>query len=166
MYDNPPVEANAKARVLHSEMPLVSFCFRAIRRLKNACERAKRALSSTTQTTIEVDSLYEGIDFAASITRARFEELCMDLFQKCMDPVEKVLRDSKIDKGAVDEVVLVGQRAHPPPLEANLNDGVRFLLLAAPCSLPWDEFFSLQMRSTVLNGSGERSTFASLSFVS
>jgi heat shock protein 1/8 len=92
----------------------VSFCFRAIRRLKNACERAKRALSSTTQTTTEVDSLYEGIEFAASITRARFEELCMDLFQKCMDPVEKVLRDSKIDKGAVDEVVLVGEPAHAP----------------------------------------------------
>ena len=82
---------------------------RAIRRLKNACERAKRALSSTTQTTIEVDSLYEGIDFAAVITRARFEELCMDLFQRCMDPVEKVLRDAKLDKGRVDEVVLVGE---------------------------------------------------------
>lgn len=82
---------------------------RAIRRLKNACERAKRALSATTQTTIEVDSLYEGIDFAAVITRARFEELCMDLFQRCMDPVEKVLRDAKLDKGKVDEVVLVGE---------------------------------------------------------
>lgn len=69
---------------------------RALRRLRTACERAKRTLSSTTQTTIEVDSLYEGIDFYATITRARFEELCMDLFLKCMDPVEKVLRMQKL----------------------------------------------------------------------
>ncbi|KAL7237502.1 hypothetical protein ACSBR2_003743 [Camellia fascicularis] len=68
---------------------------RALRRLRIACERAKRALSSTTQTTIEIDSLYEGIDFYATITRARLEELCMDLFLKCMQPVEKCLRDSK-----------------------------------------------------------------------
>ena len=65
---------------------------RAVRRLQTAAERAKRALSSATQTSIEIDSLYEGIDFYATITRARFEELCMDLFRKCMDPVEKVLR--------------------------------------------------------------------------
>ncbi|KAL0428077.1 UNVERIFIED_CONTAM: Heat shock protein [Sesamum latifolium] len=70
---------------------------RALRRLRTACERAKRTLSSTSQTTIEVDSLFEGIDFYATITRARFEELCMDLFLKCMDPVEKCLRDSKIE---------------------------------------------------------------------
>ncbi|KAG5227816.1 heat shock protein [Salix suchowensis] len=79
---------------------------RALRRLRTACERAKRTLSSTTQTTIEIDSLYEGIDFYATITRARFEELNMDLFRKCMEPVEKCLRDSKIDKSQVHEVVL------------------------------------------------------------
>merc|ERR1712134_195502 len=69
---------------------------RALRRLRTACERAKRTLSSTAQTSIEIDSLHEGTDFNTSITRARFEELNMDLFRKCMDPVEKVLRDSKI----------------------------------------------------------------------
>ena len=62
---------------------------RALRRLRTACERAKRTLSSTAQTSIEIDSLYEGVDFYSSITRARFEELCMDMFRKCMDPVEK-----------------------------------------------------------------------------
>ncbi|RYR76861.1 hypothetical protein Ahy_A01g001390 isoform A [Arachis hypogaea] len=81
---------------------------RALRRLRTACERAKRTLSSTAQTTIEIDSLYEGIDFYATITRARFEELNMDLFRKCMEPVEKCLRDAKIDKSQVHEVVLVG----------------------------------------------------------
>ena len=81
---------------------------KALRRLRSACERAKRTLSSTAQTSIEIDSLFEGVDFYTSITRARFEELCMDLFRKCMDPVEKTLRDAKMDKSQVHEVVLVG----------------------------------------------------------
>ncbi|XP_022845127.1 heat shock 70 kDa protein-like [Olea europaea var. sylvestris] len=95
---------------------------RALRRLRTACERAKRTLSSTTQTTIEVDSLYEGIDFYATITRARFEELCMDLFLKCMEPVEKCLRDAKIDKSQVHEVVLVGGSTRIPKVQQLLQD--------------------------------------------
>ena len=67
---------------------------RAVRRLQTAAERAKRTLSSSTQTSIEIDSLYKGIDFYMTITRARFEELNMDLFRRCMEPVEKVLRVS------------------------------------------------------------------------
>ena len=69
---------------------------RAVRRLLTASERAKRSLSSATQASIEIDSLFEGTDFYSTITRARFEELCMDLFRKCMDPVERVLRVSHI----------------------------------------------------------------------
>lgn len=65
---------------------------RAVRRLRTSCERAKRTLSSSAQTSIEIDSLYEGVDFYSSITRARFEELNMDLFRRCMEPVEKVLK--------------------------------------------------------------------------
>jgi len=65
---------------------------RAVRRLLTASERAKRSLSSATQASIEIDSLFEGTDFYSTITRARFEELCMDLFRKCMDPVERCLR--------------------------------------------------------------------------
>lgn len=95
---------------------------RALRRLRTACERAKRTLSSTTQTTIEIDSLYEGIDFYATITRARFEELCMDLFLKCMEPVEKCLRDAKIDKSQVDEVVLVGGSTRISKIQQLLQD--------------------------------------------
>ena len=67
---------------------------RAVRRLRTACERAKRTLSVSAQTTIEIDSLFEGIDFYSSITRARFEELNMDLFRKCMEPVERVMKAS------------------------------------------------------------------------
>lgn len=95
---------------------------RALRRLRTACERAKRALSSTAQTAIEIDSLYEGLDFYTTITRARFEELNMDLFKKCMDPVEKVLRDAKTDKSKIDEVVLVGGSTRIPKIQQMLSD--------------------------------------------
>lgn len=71
---------------------------RALRRLRTACERAKRTLSSSAQTSIEIDSLFEGVDFYTSITRARFEELCQDLFRSTMEPVERVLRDAKIGR--------------------------------------------------------------------
>jgi len=95
---------------------------RALRRLRTACERAKRTLSSTAQTTIEIDSLFEGIDFYSTITRARFEELNMDMFRKCMDPVEKCLRDAKMDKSAVHEVVLVGGSTRIPKVQQLLQD--------------------------------------------
>jgi len=95
---------------------------RALRRLRTACERAKCTLSSSAQTSIELDSLYEGIDFYSTITRARFEELCMDLFRKCMDPVEKCLKDSKTDKAGVDDVVLVGGSTRIPKVQQLLQD--------------------------------------------
>jgi L1 cell adhesion molecule like protein len=95
---------------------------RALRRLRTACERAKRALSSAAQTTVEIDSLYEGIDFYTTITRARFEELCGDLFRSCLSPVEKVLQDSKLDKSSVHEVVLVGGSTRIPKVQTLVSD--------------------------------------------
>ncbi|PKI74702.1 hypothetical protein CRG98_005029 [Punica granatum] len=95
---------------------------RALRRLRTACERAKRTLSSTAQTTIEIDSLYEGVDFYSTITRARFEELNMDLFRKCMEPVEKCLRDAKMDKSTIHDVVLVGGSTRIPKVQQLLQD--------------------------------------------
>jgi L1 cell adhesion molecule like protein len=95
---------------------------RALRRLRTACERAKRALSSAAQTTVEIDSLYEGIDFYTSITRARFEELCGDLFRACMSPVEKVMQDAKLDKSSVHEVVLVGGSTRIPKVQQLVSD--------------------------------------------
>jgi len=95
---------------------------RALRRLRTSCERAKRTLSSTAQTSIEIDSLYEGIDFYSSITRARFEELNMDMFRKCMDPVEKTLKDSKMDKATIHEIVLVGGSTRIPKIQTLLSD--------------------------------------------
>ncbi|KAJ2913740.1 hypothetical protein MD484_g6671, partial [Candolleomyces efflorescens] len=95
---------------------------RAVRRLRTACERAKRTLSSATQTSIEIDSLFEGIDFYTSLTRARFEELCQDLFRSTLEPVEKVLRDSKIDKANVHEIVLVGGSTRIPRIVKLVSD--------------------------------------------
>ncbi|KAI0221095.1 Hsp70 chaperone [Massospora cicadina] len=100
----------------------ISSNARAMRRLRTACERAKRTLSSAAQTTLEIDSLFEGIDFYTSLTRARFEELCQDLFRSTLDPVEKVLRDSKIDKSSVDEIVLVGGSTRIPKVQKLVSD--------------------------------------------
>ena len=95
---------------------------RAMRRLRTACERAKRTLSSSAQTTIEIDSLFEGIDYYTSVTRARFEELCQDLFRSTLDPVEKVLKDAKLDKSSVDEIVLVGGSTRIPKVQKLVSD--------------------------------------------
>jgi len=95
---------------------------RALRRLRTACERAKRTLSSSSQASVEIDSLYEGIDFYTSITRARFEELCSDLFRGTLEPVEKALRDSKMDKGQIQDVVLVGGSTRIPRIQKLLQD--------------------------------------------
>ncbi|POR32297.1 Heat shock 70 kDa protein [Tolypocladium paradoxum] len=95
---------------------------RALRRLRTACERAKRTLSSSAQTSIEIDSLFEGIDFYTSITRARFEELCQDLFRSTIQPVDRVLTDAKIDKSLVHEIVLVGGSTRIPRIQKLITD--------------------------------------------
>merc|ERR1711863_233383 len=95
---------------------------RALRRLRTACERAKRTLSASAQASIEIDSLFEGIDFYTSITRARFEELNADLFRGTMDPVEKSLRDAKMDKSDIHEIVLVGGSTRIPKVQKLLQD--------------------------------------------
>ena len=95
---------------------------RAIRRLQTACEQAKKTLSSSTVATIEIDALFEGIDFTTSITRARFEDICSDLFKKTFEPVQKVLMDAKVSKSNVDEIVLVGGSTRIPKIQAQLSE--------------------------------------------
>ena len=95
---------------------------RALRRLRSACERAKRTLSSVTQTTVEVDSLYQGTDFSANITRARFEEINATAFKSTIDPVDKVLKDSKIPAAKVDDIVLVGGSTRIPKIQALVSE--------------------------------------------
>ncbi len=94
---------------------------RASRRLRTACEKAKRTLSSSATASIEVESIHEGIDFFTSITRAKFEMLCMSLFQKCIEPVSKVLRDSGVSKNQVDDIVLVGGSTRIPKIQELLS---------------------------------------------
>ncbi|KAJ1443170.1 Heat shock protein 70 family [Sesbania bispinosa] len=95
---------------------------RALRRLRTACERAKRTLSFAVDTTIEVDALFESIDFCSSITRARFEELNMDLFRKCMETVERCINDSKMDKNNIHDVVFVGGSSRIPKVQQLIQD--------------------------------------------
>lgn len=95
---------------------------RAMSRLKTGCENLKKTLSSSTQAMIELDSLFEGIDYTSSITRARFEELCGDLFRKTFEPVEQVIRDSKISKSQIHEIVLVGGSTRIPKIQTQLTD--------------------------------------------
>jgi L1 cell adhesion molecule like protein len=95
---------------------------RALRRLRTACERAKRTLSNGTQTTVEIDSLFDGEDFNANITRARFEDINSKAFNGTIQPVEQVLKDSGIDKSKVDEIVLVGGSTRIPRIQKLLSD--------------------------------------------
>ena len=95
---------------------------RSLRRLRTACERAKRTLSASAQASIEIDSLFDGIDFYTSITRARFEELCSDLFKGTLEPVEKAMRDAKLDKSSISDIVLVGGSTRIPKVQKLLQD--------------------------------------------
>lgn len=90
---------------------------RAVRRLQTTCERAKRTLSASNTAAIEVEALYEGIDFFTTLTRAKFEDLCMDIFRKTIDPVDRVLKDAKMSKSEIDEVVLVGGSTRIPRVQ-------------------------------------------------
>ena len=95
---------------------------RALRRLRTQCEKAKRILSSSAQTSIEVDSLAESEDYSVTITRAKFEELCLSQFKETIPPVEKVLKDSGISKNKIHEVVLVGGSTRIPKVAELLKD--------------------------------------------
>ncbi|KAM1708265.1 hypothetical protein TB1_001331 [Malus domestica] len=100
----------------------VSGNSRALRRLRNACEKAKRRLSFTSATDIEIDCLYEGTDFYTTITRAKFEQLNMDFFNKCMEPVEKCLKDANMEVSSVHDVVLAGGSSRIPKVQQLLQD--------------------------------------------
>jgi len=95
---------------------------KSMRRLQTACENAKKTLSSSTSASIEIDSLYEGIDYSGIITRARFEDICSDLFRKTFDPVEKVLSDAKMSKSMIHEIVLVGGSTRIPKIQTQLSE--------------------------------------------
>ena len=95
---------------------------KALKRLRTACEKAKRTLSSGNSTSIEIDSLYDGIDFSSKLSRAKFESICDNLFKKCLEPVKKVLTDSGLSKSQIHDIVLVGGSTRIPKIQSLLSD--------------------------------------------
>jgi len=131
---------------------------RSLRRLRTACERAKRTLSSSTKATVDIDSLYEGCDFLSTINRARFEDLCRDYFQNTLDPVEKVLKDAKMSKSEVHEVVLVGGSTRIPKIQEMIKN---YFNGKEPCkSINPDEAvaYGAAVQAAILGGTGNDAT--------
>ncbi len=131
---------------------------RALRRLRTAAERAKRTLSSSTEASIEIDALYEGIDFYTKISRARFEELCADLFRSTLEPVEKALADAKLDKRSIHDVVLVGGSTRIPKIQSMLQNffcGKQLNLSINP-----DEAvaYGAAVQAAILTGEGDKNS--------
>ncbi|XP_015117241.1 heat shock protein 70 B2 [Diachasma alloeum] len=131
---------------------------RALRRLRTAAERAKRTLSSSTEASLEIDALYEGIDFYTKISRARFEELCSDLFRATLEPVEKALNDAKMDKKTVNDIVLVGGSTRIPKIQSLLQgffNGKQLNLSINP-----DEAvaYGAAVQAAILTGAGNTSS--------
>ena len=115
-FDSALVEHCVKEFARKNQNTTIRENQRALRRLRTACERAKRTLSSATQASIEIDSLCDGIDFSVTITRAKFEALCDDIFKRCIAPLEQVLRDAKMSKSDVSEIIMVGGSSRIPKI--------------------------------------------------
>jgi len=135
---------------------------RALRRLRTACERAKRTLSSSAQAYIEIDSLFDGIDFNSTITRARFEDMCGDYFRKTVEPVERVLRDSKISKRQVNEIVLVGGSTRIPKVQQMLSDFFNGKDLYKSINPDEAVAFGATVQAAILSGSDKSSRLQDL----
>lgn len=131
---------------------------RSMKRLKTACERAKRTLSSSATTSVELDSLFEGIDFNSTITRARYEELCSDIFKRVLDPVEKVLRDAKMDKSQIHDIVLVGGSTRIPKIQQLLQDYFNGKELCKAINPDEAVAYGAAVQAAILTGQGNETT--------
>jgi len=131
---------------------------RALRRLRTACEKAKRILSSAHQAPISCDHLAEGEDYNANISRAKFEELCMDLFRKCMPPVENVLKDSQIGKGQVHEIVMVGGSTRIPKIQSMISDFFNGKNLCKQINPDEAVAYGAAVQAAILTGQGNEKT--------
>ncbi len=130
---------------------------KSIRRLKTACERAKRNLSSSAQSNIELDSLYNGNDFCLSISRAKFENMCESLFRSTLDTVEKVLRDAQISKNQVDEIVLVGGSTRIPKVQKMLSEYFNGKELCKSINPDEAVAYGAAVQAAILNGDSDES---------
>lgn len=131
---------------------------RSVKRLKVACERAKRTLSSTTTANLEIDSLYDGKDFYSSITRARFEEVCSDIFARTMAPVDQVLQDAKVSKSEIDEVILVGGTTRIPKVQQLLSDYFNGKDLNRSLNPDEAVAYGAAVQAAILTGAGDEKT--------
>jgi len=127
---------------------------RALRRLRTQCEKAKRILSSAHQAEIECETLADGEDYSTSISRAKFEELCIDLFRQCMPPVEQVLKDSDMSKSQVHEVVLVGGSTRIPKVQTLLSDFFNGKTLNRSINPDEAVAYGAAVQAAILNGEG------------
>jgi heat shock 70kDa protein 1/2/6/8 len=131
---------------------------RALRRLRTACEKAKRTLSSSTNASIEIDSLYEGNDFYTSLTRAKFESLCDDLFKNCLKPVEKVILDSKMDKSTIHQIVMVGGSTRIPKIQNMISEYFNGKELCKSINPDEAVAYGAAVQASILNGDSSEET--------
>ena len=128
---------------------------RAMRRLRTACERAKRTLSTSTTASIELDGIIEGEDFYSTLTRARFESLCDSLFRQCLDPVDRVLRDAKLAKGDIGDIVLVGGSTRIPKIQTMLSNYFNGKSLCKSVNPDEAVAYGAAVQAAILDGGGE-----------
>jgi heat shock protein 1/8 len=135
---------------------------RSMRRLRTACERAKRTLSSSTNAQIEIDSLFEGVDFNSTITRARFEDINMDYFKKCMEPVEKVMKDAGFSKSQISDIVLVGGSTRIPKIQQMLSEYFGGKQLCKTINPDEAVAYGATVQSAILSGHNDSETLNEL----
>lgn len=131
---------------------------RSLRRLRTACERAKRTLSSSTNASIELDSIMDGIDFYTSISRAKFESICDDLFKSCISPIDKLLNDAKLSKGDINEVVMVGGSTRIPAIQKMLSNYFHGKELNKSVNPDEAVAYGAAIQAAVLTGNGDEKT--------
>ena len=131
---------------------------RAMRRLRTACERSKRILSSNVQTKIEVDCLFNDIDFSESLSRSKFNNLCQDLFKGTLDPVQRALNDAKMDKGDIDDIVLVGGSTRIPEIQNQLKQFFNGKELNKSINPDEAVAYGAAVQAAILSGKGNEQT--------
>jgi len=161
-FDSLMVEFCIKEFNRKHKAPGLSENKRALRRLRTACERAKRTLSSASTASIEVESIHNGIDFLTSMSRARFEEITGSLIQRCLAPVSKVLNDAKLDKQSIHEVVLVGGTTRIPKIQKLLSDFFGGKELCKSINPDECVAYGAAVQAAVLTGTSESDKLGSL----
>ena len=131
---------------------------RASRRLRTNCEKAKCTLSSVVNTIIEIDSLYDGIDFNVNLTRAKFEDLCNDIFVKTLEPLDRLLLDAKMSKNDIDEIVLVGGTTRIPKLQKMLSDYFNGKILNKSVNPDEAVAYGASIQAFILSGEKNKNT--------